>query len=130
MSYRKHFRQVSSDFGAYYNSLEPRPWVPSMEKFLASLPERPQPIPVRCERLQTKLFFPKKKALPLAFIVNELDTNSLKYAFPEGREGVIDVALKSDGGLTLAVSDNGVGRKPDTKTGVGTRLVDVMVQQL
>jgi two-component system, sensor histidine kinase PdtaS len=85
-------------------------------------------IAVRCKVDETVL--PEKKALPLAFIVNELVTNSLKYAFPENRDGIIDVDLKTDGDVVLIVRDNGVGRQVDAKRGVGTRLIDVMVQQL
>jgi two-component sensor histidine kinase len=73
---------------------------------------------------------PEKKALPLAFIVNELVTNSMKYAFPDNREGVIEVALETDGEVILTVSDDGVGRNLDAKHGVGTHLIDVMTQQL
>jgi two-component sensor histidine kinase len=85
-------------------------------------------VTVRCDVDGTIL--PEKKALPLAFIVNELVTNSLKYAFPDNREGVIEVALETDGEVILTVSDDGVGRNLDAKHGVGTRLIDVMTQQL
>ena len=73
---------------------------------------------------------PEKQALPLAFIVNELVTNSLKYAFPGGRDGIVEVALKSDEDVVLHVSDNGIGRGEDAKAGVGTRLIGVMAEQL
>ncbi len=77
-----------------------------------------------------KTVLPEKKALPLAFIVNELVTNSLKYAFPDGRNGVIEVDLKKDGEIVVAVRDDGIGRDPNAEAGVGTRLIDVMVDQL
>jgi len=50
-------------------------------------------------------------ALACGLIVNELVTNSLKHAFPEGREGEIVVTLKSVGGkeFQLTVHDNGIG---------------------
>lgn len=73
---------------------------------------------------------PEKQALPLAFIVNELVTNSLKYAFPGSRNGIVLVDLTRDGDVTLSVGDNGIGRDRDVKPGVGTRLVSVMVDQL
>jgi two-component sensor histidine kinase len=77
-----------------------------------------------------KTILPEKQALPLAFIVNELVTNSLKYAFPDSRNGIIAVDLKTDGDIILNVSDNGIGRGNDAKAGVGTRLIGVMVDQL
>ncbi len=47
-------------------------------------------------------------AIPLGLLVNELVTNSLKHAFPEGK-GEIDVNLSRDdnGALVLVVADNG-----------------------
>jgi two-component sensor histidine kinase len=73
---------------------------------------------------------PEHKALPLAFIANELVTNSLKYAFIDGRSGHIDVDLKTDGEIVLAVRDDGVGRDANAKPGVGAKLVDVMTTEL
>lgn len=52
-------------------------------------------------------------AVPLGIILNELVTNALKYAFPEGRAGTLTVSLKEvNGKLELRVKDDGVG--PDT----------------
>jgi ammonium transporter len=50
-------------------------------------------------------------AINSGLIVNELITNCLKYAFPEGKNGEINISLRSldDGKLELIVSDNGVG---------------------
>lgn len=49
-------------------------------------------------------------AVPLGIILNELVTNSLKYAFPEGRAGTLMVCLKEvNGALVLRVKDDGVG---------------------
>ncbi len=60
-----------------------------------------------------------EKAIPCGLIISELVSNSLKYAFPEDREGTIRVELFSeeknqnmDGAVkacTLIVSDNGIG---------------------
>lgn len=54
-------------------------------------------------------------AIPCGLIVNELVTNSAKYAFPvrEGRACRIDVALAREGDeYVLTVRDNGVGMPP------------------
>ena len=50
-------------------------------------------------------------AIPCSLIVNELVANSLKHAFPEGKEGeiCIDLHPDNDSKFTLVVSDNGVG---------------------
>jgi PAS domain S-box-containing protein len=50
-------------------------------------------------------------AISCGLIINELMTNSLKYAFPENRKGAIQVAFEKldNGQLELIVSDDGVG---------------------
>ncbi|MBU2643567.1 sensor histidine kinase [bacterium] len=43
-------------------------------------------------------------------VINELITNSLKYAFPDDRKGEITVAMKKvENELELTVMDDGVG---------------------
>jgi two-component sensor histidine kinase len=49
-------------------------------------------------------------AIPLGLILNELVSNSMKYAFPELRSGVIKVSLTERvSELRLVVEDDGVG---------------------
>ncbi|HTV70117.1 MAG TPA: cache domain-containing protein [Rhizobiaceae bacterium] len=72
-------------------------------------------------------------ATPLALLVNELVTNSLKYAFAERGSGTIKLALKDqgDGRVQLVISDDGVGFEPEaSSTGMGSRLIKAMVLQL
>lgn len=73
------------------------------------------------------------QATPLALVVNEVVTNALKYAFPDGRAGAIHVAFKSRGGdhAELSIGDDGVGFDPALATsGLGGRLVRAMLVQL
>ena len=72
-------------------------------------------------------------AVPLGLIVNELLTNTLKYAFPEGQQGKVQIRLQkqADGVLHLEVSDNGIGKSGVTQgTGFGGQLVSLLTQQL
>ncbi|WP_249356293.1 histidine kinase dimerization/phosphoacceptor domain -containing protein [Maribacter sp. ACAM166] len=73
-------------------------------------------------------------AIPIGLIVNELITNSLKYAFPANRKGNIHLALKEKGDLLiLEVRDNGIGLLSENRadgTGFGTHLVNLLVKQL
>ncbi len=74
-------------------------------------------------------------AIPVGLIVNELITNSLKYAFPSGEKGSIILSLKpmQDGSLQLKVSDNGIGKPHQAQasgTGFGTQLIDLLTRQI
>lgn len=72
-------------------------------------------------------------AVPLGLIVNELLTNTLKYAFPEGQPGKVSIKLQrpKEGVLHLEVSDNGVGKSGLTKgTGFGGQLISLLTRQL
>jgi two-component sensor histidine kinase len=56
-----------------------------------------------------------KTAIPCGLLINELVSNSLKYAFPEDRKGEIRIALPSinDDELELIFSDDGIGIPED-----------------
>jgi two-component sensor histidine kinase len=72
-------------------------------------------------------------AVPLGLIVNELLTNTIKYAFPNGRSGKVQIKLEqiSNGILQMQISDNGVGKSGAIKgTGFGGQLISLLTQQL
>lgn len=72
-------------------------------------------------------------AIPVGLILNELITNSLKYAFPDGKEGNLWVSLgESEGKLTLSVKDDGVGVKElvPKSTSFGMKLLNAFKQKL
>lgn len=50
-------------------------------------------------------------SIPLALILNELIVNALKHAFPDRKEGIIEIKLHktSDGYVSLEVADDGIG---------------------
>lgn len=60
------------------------------------------------------VYFDIDLAIPCGLIINELVSNSLKYAFPEGKKGeiIIDFSLKNDK-YQLTVGDNGTGFPED-----------------
>lgn len=76
------------------------------------------------------------RAIPCSLIINELVSNSLKYAFPANRKGEIDVEFHTnpDDTLTLIVRDNGIGIPEEfdieTATSLGLTLVQGLVEQL
>ena len=75
-------------------------------------------------------------AIPLGLIINELVTNSLKYAFREEQPGQVSIRLWIDGSKTLClkVADNGLGKKaivqPEASTSFGTDLVKILSKKL
>jgi PAS domain S-box-containing protein len=82
-----------------------------------------------------KVLLGMDEAIPCGLIVNELISNSLQHAFPDDREGEISVRCYLDeGGITLTVSDNGIGLPTgldfrNTET-LGLQLVTLLVLQL
>ncbi|MBC6981379.1 sensor histidine kinase [Caulobacter sp. 17J80-11] len=74
---------------------------------------------------------PLETASSLGLIVNELVTNSAKYAFPDGL-GTVAVAFTRRGGdYVLTVADDGVGLDDTVRgTGLGTRIVRSLAAQM
>lgn len=75
------------------------------------------------------------QALPCGLLVNELISNCLKHAFPEGRSGTVKVALHTQGrSATLQVSDDGIGLPADftelSRNSLGLQLVSDLAGQL
>ncbi len=73
--------------------------------------------------------------LPLGIIVNELITNSIKYAFPGRESGLIEVIItKSKNKISVIIQDNGIGLPADfdinKSKGFGFILVDMLSKQL
>lgn len=75
-----------------------------------------------------------EKAIPLGLILNELLTNSLKYAFPEDRSGKIQVKIsKEEQDILFHYSDDGVGFRKENHVGTGTigiQLIEILSRQL
>lgn len=73
------------------------------------------------------------QAIPCGLIINEMITNSLKYAFPNSRRGEIRISIntvdKDD--IEIIVSDNGIGIPAGvdiaTSETLGLRLINMLV---
>jgi two-component sensor histidine kinase len=88
---------------------------------------------VKVEFAMEKLNIDIDTAVPLGLIVNELLTNTLKYAFPNNQNGSVRIKLEKQSGgiLHLEVSDNGVGKSGTTHgTGFGGQLISLLTRQL
>jgi PAS domain S-box-containing protein len=114
------------DFGDYIRALAGQLY------YLAGI----DPSSVRLEVEATEVRLETKKAVPCGLIINELVLNALKYAFPQGRTGMIRIEMKSQPGgrYLLIVKDDGVGlpdsvdlQKPEK---LGFQIVRDLVRQL
>ena len=81
------------------------------------------------------IFLAIDTAIPFGLIINELISNSLKYAFPGGRKGEISISIhRQDHTLTILYKDNGVGISEDfdwrNAKSMGLQLITALVDQL
>lgn len=72
------------------------------------------------------------KAMPIGLILNELITNSFKYAFAETARPRLQISFsKNENGQSrLHFSDNGSGRAEGSKSSFGTQLIQSLSGQL
>ena len=74
-------------------------------------------------------------AIPVGLMINELISNSLKHAFPDGKKGEISLTIQRENAmLTILFADTGVGIPADldwrNAESLGLRLVILLVDQL
>jgi len=113
------------DFRLYINSL--------LEYLLGAYGVGSDAIRTRVEI--NDIFLELNAAIPCAQIINELVTNSIKYAFPGGRKGEISIELSKNGaGYVLTISDDGVGIPSQynigSATSLGLQLTGALASQL
>ena len=112
----------------------------SLEAFLPPLVEEivrifPTKRPVSTELEIDDLVLEEGLLSTIGIIVNELITNSMKYAFEGRRDNRISVSAAREGdGLALAYRDNGVGLPEsmslESSSGFGMQLISMLVEQL
>lgn len=115
----------SIDFKAYMENLS--------QNLISSYHVQLSRVNLKTEMDQVELVL--DQAIPCGLLVNELITNSLKYAFIGRDEGEVYIGLKEvDGKVELRIEDNGVGlpgdydiMKSDT---LGLQLVSTLTEQL
>lgn len=82
-----------------------------------------------------KLFLNLDLSIPCGLIINEIISNSIKYAFPNNRDGIIFVTLSTkQKKVTIEIGDNGIGlpKTIDIKNSetLGLQLVETLVDQI
>jgi two-component sensor histidine kinase len=60
-------------------------------------------------------------AIPIGLILNELVTNSFKYAYQQVPDPTLEIKFKTEGGIYLKVKDNGAGIDMDKWNSKGRR---------
>ena len=77
---------------------------------------------------------PSRKSVSLGLIVTELVINALRHAFPNDRNGQIEVDYRAHGeGWTLSVRDDGIGMPEypgKAKPGLGAGIIQALAGQL
>jgi PAS domain S-box-containing protein len=92
--------------------------------------------PIELDRQVDAVSLSLDQAVPCGLIVNELVSNALKHAFPDGRSGRVRVRAqaRTEGEISLIVADDGVGlppgRDPRCAETLGLQLVFMLVAQL
>lgn len=90
---------------------------------------------IRLTFSSTKLQMSVDAAVPCGLIINELVSNSLKYAFPDERKGEIHIELQLEApDYKLICADNGVGLPSNfdisQATSLGLKIVRTLTDQL
>jgi two-component sensor histidine kinase len=101
---------------------------------------------VSARRVAMKLDFPDlrmsgDRAVPLALLTTEIVSNSFKHAFPDQRNGTIDIKIRvgDKGDASMAITDDGIGPptgesealgKDDVTATMGVTLIAAFAKQL
>ena len=88
-------------------------------------------VTVRCRTVS--LAVPVEQAVGLALIAVEAVTNAIKHAYPDGRQGSVDVVLAEAGGVaTLTIHDDGRGLADDPAPAgwSGLQLIEALARQI
>ncbi len=89
-------------------------------------------IPIRCEASED-IEIDAERAIPLGLIVNELLTNALRHAYPNGAVGEVIARADRDGDdLRIVIADDGAGIGPDPPSArtLGGTIVSSLLRQI
>jgi PAS domain S-box-containing protein len=118
------------------NALSSLEYLPTLTRdVIHNLPDGSQ-VRIDCNNIDDQMI-DADSLKPLGLLINELLTNTMKYAFRDiARDAVVTVALnkKDNSWVELIVADNGkglpVGFAMENSSGFGMTLVQMLVQQL
>ncbi len=115
------------------SEIEVEPFIGRILKFvLQTYQISPNPVGLTTEFDTIKLNI--DQASPLGLVINELVSNALKFAFPDGRDGEITVTIKKmeKAEVEVTVKDNGIGMPENPEwnepQGLGLQLVKTLIE--
>jgi PAS domain S-box-containing protein len=82
------------------------------------------------------IFFNIETAIPCGLLINELFTNCVKHAFPNGESGYIKISMteEEENNYTLTIKDNGIGLPAgfniEEAPTMGAQLISTLIQQI
>lgn len=108
---------------------------PYMEDLLAEIGKQAEGRPITIELAMEPIRLPGRDAVSFVVIINELVTNAIKHAFPNGLAGKITIRLANAaegvGDLVLVVEDDGVGMpEQETTAGLGKSVLKSLLRSM
>ncbi|MCO5090324.1 CHASE3 domain-containing protein [Bosea sp. (in: a-proteobacteria)] len=109
---------------------------PYMEDLLAEIGKAAEGRPIRIELEMESIRLPGRDAVSFVVIVNELVTNAIKHAFPDGIPGRIVIRFARTGNqgepaLSLSIEDDGVGMPAEAASqGLGQTVIASLLRSM
>lgn len=107
-----------------------------MEDLLAEIGKAAEGRPIEVTLAMDEIRLPGRDAVSFVVIVNELVTNAIKHAFPDGMAGKIVIRLEETAqedaaALALSVEDDGIGMPEEVKTkGLGQTVIASLLRSM
>ena len=112
------------------DEIEARPY---LEDLLAEIGKAAEGRPIEIELAMDAIRLPGRDAVSFVVVINELVTNAIKHAFPDGAAGSITIRLARtrQENLVLSVEDDGVGMPEDQQTsGLGKSVINALLRSM
>ena len=112
------------------DEIEARPY---LEDLLAEIGKAAEGRPIEIALAMDAIRLPGRDAVSFVVVINELVTNAIKHAFPDGAAGKITIRLARtpEDNLVLSIEDDGVGMPEDQETaGLGKSVINALLRSM
>lgn len=109
---------------------------PYMEDLLAEIGKAAEGRPITIDLDMDSIRLPGRDAVSFVVIVNELVTNAIKHAFPDGMSGRVTIRLAREDAddapaLTMTIEDDGVGLPAEVENkGLGQTVIASLLRSM